>query len=194
MDQRKSFTVMGVVAGPHPYRVHLHVRAYSAQEAIGQAHGELNNEELTRNRTSKWTLLAAAVFDGELHSAHSHGGSVGLIWADDRYGIEREDLRKLGARWFTSVYVDPCNHKVFVHKMKSLCAGNVERHKQFDFQLIAGIAACESEAVYLYEPLASQHRSSRDSRIRAMAQDYNPGYLKYLPTDLPLHEPIIKGA
>ena len=195
MDARKDFTVLGVLAGPHPYRAHLHVKAYKAEEAVAEAEGVMNNEEVAGKRSTRASFLAAAVFEGRLQSAHQHAGSVGLVWADDRYGLEHKAAPEFAKRDFTVVCVDPANHQVFVRSLQSHCVGCAERSLDFDFQLIGGVLQVGGvQAVRLHEPWAAAQRSSRELRIRALAEQYNPGYLKYLDTELAIHEPIIKDA
>jgi hypothetical protein len=195
MQTRKPFTVVGITSGVECNRINRHVEAFTAEEAVAEALGQLNDnlsERLSEEaclRAAKVAFIAAAVFEGH------HGNAEGWPtsgWGDDRNGRTKNERRCAHFHPYTVVSVDPVTRQATVHHLTHAAAGNAERNPKMDFMLVADTLNGHLPVAYVYsEKPSAQAKSTRDERIRAMSKYYSK-YLLFLGTNLPIETPLGK--
>lgn len=188
MKQMQPFTVIGVGSGHECPRVHQHVLAYNAEEAVQHAEGLLNSSEFARPGSEKIELLAAAVFAGYLQNADRNRCSPR---GDDRaFGAKRESRCKT-LHDFTVVALDPATSRLVVRHVRHATHANAERNAQFDFFLIGGVVpgAVSPELVRQSVEGALAAPSLRAERVAALTR-YSDVYRWYLGNDLPMGTPV----
>jgi hypothetical protein len=184
MLKMKPFTVIGVGSGHNCPRVHKHVLAYTAEEAVNQAEGLLNASPLLRAGDEKVTLLGAAVFAGHLQRADRDGCAPR---ADDRAMGAKNERRCKTLHDFTVVALDPATSRLAVEHVRHASHANAERNPAFDFFLLGGVIpgaispelVCQSASGFLAAP------STRNERVMALTR-YSSVYRDFLGNSLPM--------